>query len=176
MLTRTSSIRFVFPLYHFESINYQLRTSEHRKSHPASIQENRFRKHIECHEELPTSKFRGTSFRDFPASIGSWPRSGAPAPHRRRARNPSAPIESPPLGGRLRSLDYFLNYCLVHVYYILIFVHSCFHTFSHSTHCFVLFPGGSPAPRGPFSESSQKAHRKISWKKLGEGWRRWEKV
>ncbi len=56
-------------------------------------------------------------------------------------------------------------------------------TFSHSVNCFVLFPGVPRAPRGPFSESSQKVLRKFLEReggrrreKVGEGWRGLEKV
>ncbi len=51
-----------------------------------------------------------------------------------------------------------------------------FRTFSHSINCFVLFPGVPRAPRGQFSESSQKVPGKRRWEKAGEGWRRLERV
>ncbi len=69
-----------------------------------------------------------------------------------------------------------------HLTFVTLFTHlsrtcsSRFQTCSQSIHCFVLFPGVPPAPRGPFLESSQKAPGKRRWEVVGEGWRRSEKV
>ncbi len=81
-------------------------------------------------------------------------------------------------------------YCVLHVqgvfttrYYIFITVvlffntfhalFTLFHTFSHSIHCFVLFPGGSPGPQGSALRKSSES----SWEEeVGEGGRRLEKV
>ena len=56
---------------------------------------------------------------------------------------------------------------------------ACFkllHTFSHSIHCFVLFPRVPRPPRGLFSEKSRKVPRKRRWEKVGEGGIKFEQV